>query len=59
MLCRRERPRFFPQFMRWYSQAGTPEVKVAPHYDARAKTYRLDVTQTIPPTPDQPTSSRW
>jgi aminopeptidase N len=45
---------FFPQFMRWYSQAGTPEIKVAPHYDARAKTYRLDVTQTIPPTPNQP-----
>ena len=43
------------QFMRWYSQAGTPDVKVAPHYDARAKTYRLDVTQTIPPTPNQPT----
>jgi aminopeptidase N len=45
---------FFPQFMRWYSQAGTPEIKVAPHYDARAKTYRLDVTQTIPPTQNQP-----
>jgi aminopeptidase N len=45
---------FFPQFMRWYSQAGTPEIKIAPHYDARAKTYRLEVTQTIPPTPNQP-----
>jgi len=44
----------FPQFMRWYSQAGTPEIRVAPHYDARAKTYRLDVTQSIPPTPNQP-----
>src|SRR5579864_6723850 len=44
---------FFPQFMRWYSQAGTPEIKIAPHYDARGKTYRLDVTQTIPPTPNQ------
>jgi aminopeptidase N len=42
------------QFMRWYSQAGTPDVKVAPHYDARARTYRLDITQTIPPTPGQP-----
>ena len=42
------------QFMRWYSQAGTPDIKVAPHYDARAKTYRLDITQTIPPTPGQP-----
>ena len=41
--------------MRWYSQAGTPEIKVAPHYDARGKTYRLDVSQTVPPTPGQPT----
>ncbi len=46
---------FFPQFMRWYSQAGTPELKVAPHYDTRGKTYRLDIAQTIPPTPGQPT----
>ena len=46
---------FFAQFMRWYVQAGTPEVKVAPHYDPRARTYRLDMTQTIPPTPNQPT----
>ena len=42
------------QFMRWYSQAGTPDVKATPHYDARAKTYRLDITQTVPPTPGQP-----
>jgi aminopeptidase N len=42
------------QFMRWYSQAGTPEVVVTPQYDARAKTYRLDIAQKIPPTPNQP-----
>jgi aminopeptidase N len=46
--------RDFSQFMLWYTQAGTPEVVVAPHYDARAKTYRLDITQAIPPTPGQP-----
>jgi aminopeptidase N len=46
--------RDFSQFMLWYTQAGTPDVVVAPHYDARAKTYRLDITQTIPPTPGQP-----
>ncbi len=46
--------RDFTQFMRWYTQAGTPEVVVAPHYDARTKTYRLDITQTTPPTPGQP-----
>src|ERR1700728_1665238 len=42
------------QFMRWYSQAGTPEIRVAPHYDSRARTYRLDISQTVPPTPGQP-----
>ncbi|HEX4409768.1 MAG TPA: aminopeptidase N, partial [Xanthobacteraceae bacterium] len=42
------------QFMRWYSQAGTPDVKIAPHYDSRARTYRLDIAQTVQPTPGQP-----
>jgi len=46
--------RDFSQFMRWYSQAGTPEVVVTPQYDARVKTYRLDVAQTLSPTPGQP-----
>jgi aminopeptidase N len=46
--------RDFAQFMRWYSQAGTPAVSVTPHYDARAKTYRLDMVQKVPPTPGQP-----
>jgi aminopeptidase N len=40
-------------FMRWYSQAGTPEVVASGHYDANAKTYKLDVAQVIPPTPGQ------
>src|SRR6201981_1763335 len=35
------------QFMRWYSQAGTPESKIAPHYDAAARSFRLDITQSI------------
>jgi aminopeptidase N len=42
------------QFMRWYSQAGTPEVVVTAGHDARTRRYRLDVTQTVPPTPGQP-----
>ncbi|MEA2872437.1 MAG: aminopeptidase, partial [Hyphomicrobiales bacterium] len=42
------------QFMRWYSQAGTPGVTANGSYDAAAQTYRLDVAQTIPPTPGQP-----
>ncbi|MGA2941484.1 MAG: aminopeptidase N [Xanthobacteraceae bacterium] len=43
------------QFMRWYSQAGTPDITVVPHYDADAKTYQLDIAQRIPPTANQPT----
>ncbi len=42
------------QFMRWYSQAGTPEIKVAPHYDSAARVLRLDISQIVPPTPRQP-----
>jgi aminopeptidase N len=42
------------QFMRWYSQAGTPEVVAAGRYDPRTKTYRLEVHQNVPPTPGQP-----
>ena len=43
------------QFMRWYSQAGTPEVTVSGRYDAAAKTYTLEAQQTLAPTPGQPT----
>jgi aminopeptidase N len=43
------------QFMRWYSQAGTPQVMASGHYDAGAKTYKLDLAQVIPPTPGQAT----
>jgi aminopeptidase N len=42
------------QFMRWYSQAGTPEVTVHGHFDAVRKTYSLDCKQAVPPTPGQP-----
>ena len=41
------------QFMRWYSQAGTPRVEVAREYDAARQCYRLTLTQTCPPTPGQ------
>src|SRR5690606_1040496 len=41
------------QFERWYSQAGTPRVKVKTHYDAAAKTYDVTLTQSCPPTPGQ------
>ncbi len=42
------------QFMRWYAQAGTPQVTVASRFDASAKTYTLEARQTVPPTPGQP-----
>jgi aminopeptidase N len=42
------------QFMRWYAQAGTPEIAVTGSFDAKAQTYRLDVAQAVPPTPGQP-----
>jgi aminopeptidase N len=42
------------QFMRWYSQAGTPEVTVTSKYDAQAKAYSLEIAQVVPPTPGQP-----
>ncbi|GBC63440.1 aminopeptidase N [Desulfonema ishimotonii] len=42
----------FSQFMRWYSQAGTPEVTVKRAYDAENRTYALTFTQKCPPTPD-------
>ncbi|MBK6960904.1 MAG: aminopeptidase N [Gammaproteobacteria bacterium] len=44
--------RDFSQFMGWYRQAGTPRVAVRGHYDAGAQTYRLDFTQSCPPTPE-------
>ncbi|MFZ5690702.1 MAG: aminopeptidase N [Pseudomonadota bacterium] len=42
------------QFMRWYSQAGTPDVMADGQYDAAAKTYRLQLSQSLAPTPGQP-----
>ncbi|NYZ14316.1 aminopeptidase N [Azospirillum sp. RWY-5-1] len=42
------------QFKLWYSQAGTPELRVTGEYDEAARTYRLTVRQTVPPTPGQP-----
>ncbi len=42
------------QFMRWYQQAGTPEVEVITHHDPIAHTCSLTMRQTTPPTPGQP-----
>jgi aminopeptidase N len=42
------------QFERWYSQSGTPHVKVDTSYDANQRTYTISMTQSCPPTPGQP-----
>jgi aminopeptidase N len=42
------------QFMLWYAQAGTPEVVVNGTYQAASRTYRLEIAQTVPPTPGHP-----
>ncbi len=41
------------QFRRWYTQAGTPQLKISDNYDASAQTYELLVRQSCPPTPEQ------
>ncbi|MDT2024236.1 aminopeptidase N [Methylocella sp. CPCC 101449] len=41
------------QFMRWYSQAGTPVLTVREKYDESAQTYTLELEQSCPPTPGQ------
>jgi len=42
------------QFARWYEQPGTPELAVTGSFDPAAHTYRLDVTQTVPPSAGHP-----
>ncbi|KAJ4712047.1 puromycin-sensitive aminopeptidase-like [Melia azedarach] len=44
----------FANFLQWYSQAGTPLVKVTSSYNAEAHTYSLKFSQEVPPTPGQP-----
>ncbi|KAF2920988.1 puromycin-sensitive aminopeptidase isoform 1 [Oryza sativa Japonica Group] len=43
-----------PNFLQWYSQAGTPTVKVSSSYDASSQTFSLKFSQEVPPTPGQP-----
>ncbi|ERS89536.1 aminopeptidase N [Halomonas sp. PBN3] len=42
------------QFLRWYSQAGTPEIDAFGEYDYAKAEYRLILRQRTPVTPDQP-----
>lgn len=41
------------QFRLWYSQAGTPILKIEDDYDEIQKKYTLDIKQIIPATPGQ------
>ncbi len=43
----------FSVFKRWYSQSGTPIVKVSENYDPNNQTYTLTLEQHTPPTADQ------
>ena len=45
--------RDFTQFRRWYSQAGTPRVRVEREFDPEAGTLALTLRQHCPPTPGQ------
>ncbi len=42
-------------FARWYSQAGTPRVRIRSCYDPIAHTCVISASQTTPATPGQPT----
>ncbi|XP_044486081.1 puromycin-sensitive aminopeptidase-like isoform X2 [Mangifera indica] len=44
----------FANFLLWYSQAGTPCVKVTSSYNAETRSYSLKFSQEVPPTPGQP-----
>jgi aminopeptidase N len=41
------------RFRLWYSQSGTPELRIASSYDAQSRTCTLRVSQSYPPTPGQ------
>ena len=41
------------QFMRWYTQSGTPELACSLDYDPHSKKAQLRVSQVVAPTPDQ------
>ncbi|GLK84892.1 aminopeptidase N [Ancylobacter defluvii] len=41
-------------FALWYAQSGTPQLTVTGEWNPAENSYRLDVEQTVPPTPGQP-----
>ncbi|GAB2296835.1 Puromycin-sensitive aminopeptidase [Dionaea muscipula] len=44
----------FANFLLWYSQAGTPRVKVTSSYAVESRTFSLKFSQEVPATPGQP-----
>jgi aminopeptidase N len=48
-----ELARLLPQFKRWYSQAGTPRLQATGGYDAAARSYTLNFSQSCAATPGQ------
>ncbi len=42
------------QFRLWYRQSGTPVIEAKGAYDAKARSYTLELTQSLAPTPGQP-----
>jgi aminopeptidase N len=42
------------EWLAWYAQAGTPELRSSGHFDARTNSFELTLAQKTPPTPDQP-----
>lgn len=45
----------FSQFRRWYDQSGTPVLDVKTSYDEGSKEFTLEINQSTPATPGQPT----
>ncbi|MCM1129227.1 MAG: aminopeptidase N [Alistipes senegalensis] len=41
------------QFENWYSQAGTPRLKIRTSYNRKARSFSLSLSQSCPPTPGQ------
>ncbi len=41
------------QFKRWYSQAGTPQLRVEEHWNEKRGDYSISITQSCQPTPGQ------
>ncbi len=46
------------QFRRWYSQAGTPVLRVRDAHDATTGRYQLNVEQRLPDSPGQPAAHK-